>query len=63
MVTVKTAIRELGQKSSTVYLWIQQSTEEQVHRERIRLPDNAGRMRLTLVVDLVGLRAYADRDL
>jgi hypothetical protein len=60
MVTIKTATKELGVARRTVYLWVEQSTEEQVHRERLRIPDAAGRMVLTLVVDLEALRAYGD---
>lgn len=62
MVTVKTAIVELGVKRRTVYLWISEATEEQVHREKLRIPDERGRMVLTLVVDLEALRAYGDRN-
>lgn len=62
MVTVKTAIKELGVARRTVYLWISESTEEQVHREKLRIPDAGGRMVLTLVVDLEALRAYGDRN-
>lgn len=60
MVTVKMAIDELDVKRRTVYQWLKDATEEQVHRERHRLPDERGRMVLTLVVDLEALRHYGD---
>jgi hypothetical protein len=62
MVTVKTAITELGVARRTVYQWIADSTEDEVHREKLRLPDHRHRMVLTLVVDLEALRAYGDRN-
>lgn len=62
IVTVRMAIKELGVKRSTVYLWINDSSPDEVYRERLRLPDERGHMRLTLVVDVEALRDYGDRN-
>lgn len=61
MLTVKLAVRELGVSRRTVWRWIQNTTPDEIHREKARLPDERGRLVPTIVVDVNALRRHAAR--
>lgn len=61
MMTVKQAAEELRRGTRTVHRWIANTTAEEIHRERVYLPDERGRLVAKLVVDVNGLRRHAAR--
>lgn len=66
MMTVPDAAAALGVSKRQAHRWVADTDDtREFHRERIRLPrptanPDVNRMVLVTLVDLVGLRAYAD---
>jgi hypothetical protein len=60
--TVPMAATRLDVSTDTVYRHIRNATPEQVLRRKMRLPSGDGKNRMTLVVDLVTLRKFAEPD-